>query len=272
MEGSMSPFTAGSSPVDWCEPNYVVTSSIAEFTNTISNIVFLLVPLISIKLFSNYGKYMGNGMLVVLILLIVVGISSAYFHYSLSLVGQLLDELSILWVIAVGFGLWLPRRLLPLQFNGNRKRFQDFTILGAALTSLVSWIFPFVNAFALMLSFLPASIVLRNELKRCKDARVITLGYRSFAVLMAAVICWVVDRLCCSWCLRSGVPNLHAFWHIFICLGSYMSCVLFAYFDAHNEAPEIKPSLRYWPESNLDIGIPYILIEAGHKHPNHGQI
>jgi len=116
----MSPFTPGSSPVDWCEENYTVTASIAEFTNTISNIVFVLIPLISIKLFSNYSKYMGNGMLVVLVLLVVVGVSSAYFHWTLSLVGQLLDELSILWVIAVGFGLWLPRRLLPSQFHGNR--------------------------------------------------------------------------------------------------------------------------------------------------------
>jgi len=268
----MSPFRPGSSPVDWCEPNYIVTSSIAEFTNTISNIIFILVPLISIKLFSNYGKYMGNGMLIVLLLLIVVGISSAYFHCSLSLVGQLLDELSILWVIAVGFGLWLPRRLLPLQFHGNRKRFQDFTIAAAALTSLFSWMFPSINAFALMLLFLPASIVLRNELKRCKDARVVNLGYRSCCVLTIAVICWLVDRLCCSWCLKWGVPNLHAFWHIFICSGSYMSCVLFAYFEAHNEAPELNPYLLYWPSNSLNFGIPYIHLETGQKDHNRGQI
>ena len=87
------------------------------------------------------------------------------------------------------------------------------------------------------------------------------LGRLTTATLGLAVICWILDRFFCSWSLI----NMHAMWHVLICLGSYMGCVLFALFEAIEAAPEQRPVLRFWPYNSSDIGIPYVFLETGHR-------
>lgn len=48
------------------------------------------------------------------------GLFSMYFHMTLSFLGQLLDEISILWLLAGGYSIWMPRCYFPAFLGENR--------------------------------------------------------------------------------------------------------------------------------------------------------
>ena len=83
------------------------------------------------------------------------------------------------------------------------------------------------------------------ELKGEDNQRVISLGRRTIALWMVAVVCWVNDRMFCSWWASVGFPYLHGAWHVLIFLASYTAVVLFAYFEVKNNMHSETPILRW---------------------------
>ncbi|XP_074893587.1 alkaline ceramidase 1 isoform X3 [Buteo buteo] len=141
-------FSYQSAEVDWCEGNFERSAVIAEYYNTISNVSFFVLSPALLYLNRQYRQHRAVPMYVVSCLLFCVGIFSMYFHMTLSYVGQLLDELSILWTLAVAYSFWYPRVYFPRCIK-TRKHFFWLSGITTVISTLMSFIKPAFNAYVL---------------------------------------------------------------------------------------------------------------------------
>ena len=85
-------------------------------------------PPLLVYLFRQYARQVTWGVNVVWFLLVVVGAGSVYFHATLSLVGQLMDEIAIIWVFMAALALWYPKRYMPIFLHQDRYVFPNVFI------------------------------------------------------------------------------------------------------------------------------------------------
>jgi len=262
-------FIPGSSPIDWCEDNYTFTPLIAEFFNTVSNALFILMPPILMYLHKPYAASMGSGIQIVWILIVVVGICSAYFHATLALFGQLLDEIAILWAIMAGYALWYPKILMPaiLRDKEGRKTFTKTILIFTMVTTFLGFIYPFVNAFFLLSLGVPSTSLLIYNLNQENDLRVRYLGRRSVIFWSLAVMFWISDIIFCEIWLKISFPYLHSIFHVVMCIACCNAIVLFAYFEVKQYFPDERPTIQYWPEKSFELGIPYVQLKSYSLNP-----
>lgn len=80
----------------------------------------MVLPVTLMLLCREYYRRISSDLYLVCGLLILVGLSSAYFHATLSMLGQLLDELAILWMDMASVAFWLPLEYFPPFCNKSR--------------------------------------------------------------------------------------------------------------------------------------------------------
>jgi alkaline ceramidase len=107
-------FTAHSSPVDWCEANYAVHSSVAEFWNSASALLlYIPAPLGYFAYKNTKGELHEPNLYLVWMCIVISATGSVYFHSTLSVAGQVLDELPLIILAIYGISLSIPARFFP---------------------------------------------------------------------------------------------------------------------------------------------------------------
>ncbi|XP_031430979.1 alkaline ceramidase 1 [Clupea harengus] len=257
-------FAYESSDVDWCEDNYRHSENVVEYFNTMSSFIFFVISPIMLYLLHPYAKERNLAVHLVWIMMIFVGLFSMYFHMTLSFMGQMLDELSIVWVLAIGYALWFPRRLFP-SFIKDRNSFAKMVLAVTVVTTLSSFVKPTANAYVLNCFGVHTLYSMCVEMRCCNDKRVLRLAKVSIGLWVLAISCWISDKFGCSFWQKLNFCYLHGVWHILIVVATAHGSTLIAYFDAHVEIPHSLPGIQYWPKDSWGLGLPYIALKGATK-------
>ncbi|NXU78556.1 ACER1 ceramidase, partial [Oreotrochilus melanogaster] len=258
-------FSYQSAEVDWCEGNFERSAVIAEYYNTVSRALQTSIscPRLSQRFLLTLSRLeMKTGSLQVS--LVLAGIFSTYFHMTLSYVGQLLDELSILWTLAVAYSFWYPKVYFP-RFIKSRKQFFWLSGVTTVVSTLMSFLKPAFNAYALNCIAFHLLYLTWRELKKCNDKRVHRMAKVMVVWWVLAISSWLSDRWLCGLWQAINFPYFHSFWHVLIAMSLLYCCPLVIYFDVNYEMPAFKPKLEYWPGDSWPVVVPYVTLEEPHK-------
>uniref|UniRef100_M4BLT0 Alkaline phytoceramidase n=1 Tax=Hyaloperonospora arabidopsidis (strain Emoy2) TaxID=559515 RepID=M4BLT0_HYAAE len=210
------------STIDWCELNYQYSFYIAEFWNTISNLLFVLLGL--------YGLYRSIKLRferrfhVQFIGVMVTGFGSAMFHGTLQHVYQQCDETPMVWsVLAWLYIVYYPEiEQLPMK-HANAVAVACLTALGILFT-LVHAIYRFTTVFQLFFGVLAilacARLCLHYTEVTDPRARAVARSYIVSSLIGSTF--WLLDYHYCHTIHGLPInPQGHAWWHIFMGISSY---------------------------------------------------
>ncbi|XP_073046112.1 alkaline ceramidase-like [Primulina eburnea] len=222
---------------EWCEPNYVHTSYVAEFFNTISNVPCIILALIGLgnALRQRFEKRFS----VLHISNIILAIGSMLYHASLQQLQQQGDETPMVWEMLLYIYIlhspdWHYRSTMP-----------TFLFLYGAAFAITHSILHFDVAFKLHYALLCLLCIPRmyKYYIHTEDVSAKWLAKLYVATLLFGSLCWLVDRLFCKEIMRWYFnPQGHALWHVFMGFNSYFANTFLMYCRAKQREwnPKVK--------------------------------
>jgi len=237
------------SAVDWCEPNYTWSFYIAEFFNTISSLPAAFFALYGLYHTLKYGY--GNRFIVLILMLGSVGIGSAAFHGTLLYVGQIFDELpmvySVLSFLYVTFEMESDNKpIRPLLAPIIVSYAFVFTLVYLYLPSFfIFFVLSFICA-VLLLAY-RSSIIYRKPTTTTTQKVLILVSIGSY--IGGWLFFWIPEV---AFCDRIQAWNFHSWWHVSSTIGAF-SLLYFSIFQRELHRGR-NPQLNY----NYFVGIPIL--------------
>ncbi|KAL0994367.1 hypothetical protein UPYG_G00121220 [Umbra pygmaea] len=247
------------STLDWCEENYIVSFYIAEFWNTVSNLIMILPPIYAA--IQTYKDGIEFRYIYSFLGLSAVGIGSWCFHMTLQYEMQLLDELPMIY----GTCVFVYCLYECFKQENTLGLFPVILLLIFSVSVSVvylQWKEPVFHQ--VMYGALVACLVMRSMfiviwvypwLRR--------MCYISLSVFLLGFMLWNIDNLACD-SLRAtrqrlppvvgAVTQFHAWWHILTGLGSYLHILFSLQIRSIylNRRPKIKFLCGVWPMLHME--------------------
>jgi len=160
---------------------------------------------------------------------------------------------------------YMLRKVVPDWVS--RTQYRNGMGIATVILTGICFIYPELNHSALHLFALPCVGMTLSHKRKTSNPTVQRLAGTSMAWFAIGFLAWLVDRHLCDY--LTLFPYLHCFWHVFVCLGGYLSIVCGAYFYAEFDHPETEPRIAFWPfeGGKLElVGIPYVELKGTKKN------
>ncbi|KAF4322845.1 hypothetical protein JM18_000662 [Phytophthora kernoviae] len=207
------------STIDWCEINYEHSYYIAEFWNTLSNSLFVILGL--------YGLYRSIKMgFEPRFHLQFIGVMVTGFGY------QQCDETPMVWSILVWIYIVYDNEIKQLPFKHADNYVLAFLTTIGAIFTVVHAIYRFTTVFQVFFGILAVLGAGRLcvHYSEAKDprARAVARSYVTSSLIGFAF--WIMDYHYCH--VLRGLPvnpQGHAWWHIFMGISTYHGPIFMQY-------------------------------------------
>ncbi|KAJ5153994.1 alkaline phytoceramidase [Penicillium coprophilum] len=242
---------------DWLFKDYVITRYVAEFINTLSSLVYIVLGIHGLlRIIKNGQATVGRSL--PFFGLMGVGVCSAGYHMTLKYQTQMSDELSMHLLTTP-----LVHRVLTFQKSKQYTRLMGtilsivFTCVMVAHMVLDEFLLHAVTfgSSVLLIVICTTRLISRqipNVVVRKNVRNVTRFGVFSF---IFGYMIWLVDEFTCRYLISIrhsiGLPlaflfEFHGWWHVFTAIGGYIAVVVIDMLTA-GEVHEDPTGQFVWP-------------------------